>query len=85
MLALKFLDDEGQRDKAITALQLLVDLYPHDVHMLNLLGDLYRESNERSKAAWLYQQSLSVRPGNGGATEGLKKLDRLAPGSISSR
>jgi hypothetical protein len=77
MLALKFLD-AGQKDEAITALQLLVDLYPGDAHMLNTLGDLYLARNERSKAAWYYAQSLSVRPGNGAATEGLRKLERLA-------
>jgi tetratricopeptide (TPR) repeat protein len=78
MLALKFLDD-GEKDKAITALQLLVDLYPADAHMLNTLGDLYLERNERGKAAWCYQQSLSARPANGTATERLNKLERMTP------
>lgn len=76
MLALWFLD-HGKKDKAVTALQLLVDYYPRDVQMLNMLGDLYLERHEEAKAEQCFRASLAALPGNGGAKDGLKKLERI--------
>ena len=80
MLGLRFMD-RGQNDKAVQIYELFVELYPQDFFALNLLGDLYRTRNEVAKAERCYQQSLSIRKGNGSATEGLRKLKEMTGGN----
>jgi Flp pilus assembly protein TadD len=69
--------DRGQRDKATQIYELLVELFPRDVFALNVLGDLYRRNDEPAKAAERYRQSLSVKPGNGGAVKGLRAIEKV--------
>jgi hypothetical protein len=84
MLGLRFLD-KGQRDKAVQLFEFLVELYPRDSLAFNRLGDLYRDRKDFARATRCYEQSLTVKPGNGGATKGLETLKRLQAESVSSR
>ena len=82
MIGLKLLDQE-RNDKAIRIYELFVDLYPGNFFGLNVLGDLYRERNDAEKAKECYRRSLAIRPGNGGAMDGLKAFEKQHLGSPS--
>jgi dienelactone hydrolase len=82
MLALKFID-QGQRDQAVQVYEFLVSLYPRDIFALNILGDLHRGRNELERAKQCYQQSFSVKPGNGGAVRGLERIAKLTEAKSS--
>jgi len=75
MLGVKLLE-RGLADKAIALFELLVELYPGHFRTLNLLGDLYREHGDPTRAEQRYRTSLAVKPGNGGAISGLELLER---------
>lgn len=69
-------------DKAPQLYRLFVDLYPRDVMALNLLGDLYRDHHQTAKAVVCYKQSLAIKPGNGGAVDGLREIEKKWTGAM---
>ncbi len=64
-----------EQDKATQLYEFFADMYPTDFFALNLLGDLYRQRKQDSKAAGCYRRSLSIKPTNGRAVLGLRKIE----------
>jgi membrane associated rhomboid family serine protease len=61
--------------QAIIFLQQYVRSNPKDDHILNLLGDLYVETNQRDKAVTAFQQALNANPDSEEAKQALQELN----------
>jgi CubicO group peptidase (beta-lactamase class C family) len=66
----------GKQKEAIEIFKLNVEAYPQAFNTYDSLGEAYLAANERDLAVQNYKKSLELNPGNTGAAEVLKKLEK---------
>ncbi|HEX7334562.1 MAG TPA: hypothetical protein VF290_23880, partial [Pyrinomonadaceae bacterium] len=66
----------GKPREAIEIFKLNVEAYPQAANPYDSLGEAYMTVNERELAIQNYKKSLELNPGNSGAVEALKKLEK---------
>jgi CubicO group peptidase (beta-lactamase class C family) len=67
----------GKLKDALEIFKLNVEAYPKASNPYDSLGEAYMNLNERELAIINYKKSLELNPGNTGAIETLKKLERV--------
>jgi len=73
----------GKTKDAVEIFKLNVEAYPKASNPYDSLGEAYLNLNERELAILNYKKSLELNPGNTGAVETLKKLER-APVTVDA-
>ena len=74
----------GKTNDALEIFKLNVEAYPKASNPYDSLGEAYMNLNERELAIINYKKSLELNPGNTGAVEMLKKLER-APVTVDAK
>ena len=74
----------GKPKDALEIFKLNVEAYPKASNPYDSLGEAYMNLNERELAIINYKKSLELNPGNTGAIETLKKLER-APVTVDAK
>ncbi|MEM8901143.1 MAG: serine hydrolase [Bacteroidota bacterium] len=65
---------QGQPDKAIDILKLIVQAYPDQWYPYSFLADFQLQAGQKEEAIKNYKKSLEMNPDNGQAIERLKEL-----------
>ncbi|HUI93823.1 MAG TPA: fused MFS/spermidine synthase [Chitinivibrionales bacterium] len=68
---------KGQIDGAIKEFTKVVQLQPRNAHAWCILGDIYREKNERRLSEQAYREALKIDPYYNDAQNGLNALGQL--------
>ena len=66
----------GKSTEAIEIFKLNVEAYPQGFNTYDSLAEAYMTANQRELAIQNYKKSLELNPGNTGAVEALKKLEK---------
>lgn len=67
---------QGQPDKAIDILKLIVQAYPDQWHSYSFLADFQLQAGQKEEAIKNYKKSLEINPQNQQAIERLKELEQ---------
>ncbi|MEM9937055.1 MAG: hypothetical protein AAF824_25725, partial [Bacteroidota bacterium] len=66
---------QGQAEKAIDILKLIVQAYPDQWYPYSFLADFQLHAGQKQEAIKNYKKSLEMNPENGQARERLKELE----------
>jgi Flp pilus assembly protein TadD len=69
---------QGRYDEALTLLQRAVSLVPDDPIILEHLGDVYVQVQNKSKALWYYRKALERKGAQDDTANLRKKIDALS-------